>query len=203
MTKIDFKKQYKDLYAPGAKDFVHVQVPPLRYVAIDGQGEPGNEAYVNACSWLFSVSYGVKFWSKSQLSKDYVVPPLEGLWWADDYTAYTEDRRAEWKWTLMILLPDWTDASAYESALQKAERKLGAVPDTLRCMTLEEGLCVQIMHLGPFADEAPTLARLHNEYLPQNGLRENGLHHEIYLSDPRRTAPEKLKTVLRQPVAPL
>ncbi len=200
MTKIDFKKTLKHLYVPSAKDFALVDVPDMTFVKVDGHGAPGNDAYQHALSWLYPVSYGLKFYSKQTLAKDYVVPPLEGLWWADDMTAYTDDRRDEWHWTLMIMLPDWLDDAAFNASVEKASKKLGDPPATLRREVLHEGLCAQIMHIGPYSEEGPTIARLHKEYLPQNGLTENGHHHEIYLSDPRKTAPEKLRTVLRHPV---
>ncbi|MGB7317119.1 MAG: GyrI-like domain-containing protein [Planktotalea sp.] len=138
--------------------------------------------------------------SKLTLGKDYVVAPLEGLWWADDMSAYTEGRRDEWLWTLMIMQPDWITADMFAQALEKAVEKKGPQPPSLRFESFAEGLSVQILHIGPYSDEGPTLARLHNEYMPEHGLTWNGKHHEIYLSDPRRAAPEKLKTVLRQPV---
>ncbi|WP_293451027.1 GyrI-like domain-containing protein [Planktotalea sp.] len=200
MTKIDFKKTLKPLYAPSAKDFVVVNVPTINFIKVDGAGPPGNQAYTDACGWLYPISYGLKFMSKITLEQDYVVPPLEGLWWANDMTAYTDDRRDEWLWTLMIMVPDWITNDMYAQALETAATKLGSPPATLRLEAFTEGKSVQILHIGPFSEEGPTLARLHNEYMPAQGLDWNSNHHEIYLSDPRRTAPEKLKTVLRQPV---
>jgi len=202
MAKIDFKKTLKSLYQPGSKAFTEVIVPPMQYLMVDGEGEPGNDAYVRACTWLFGHSYGVKFYSKNALSQDYVVPPLEGLWWADDYSAYIEGRRDEWKWTLMIMQPDWVTDEMVQDSIELKQSKLGDQPSTFRLETFNEGLSVQIMHIGPYADEAPTIKRLHEEYLPEQGYTENGEHHEIYISDPRRCAPEKMKTVLRQPVKP-
>ena len=201
MEKVDLKKTLKHLYRPPSKDFVIVDVPELQYVMIDGIGDPGkSEAYAEAMSWIYSVAYTVKFASKIDLGRDFVVMPLEGLWWADDMTAFTLGHRDAWKWTSMIMQPDWITGAMFDDAVTKSQDKLGPPPESLRLESLAEGLSVQILHLGPFADEAPTLARLHNEYLPDQGLVEDGHHHEIYLSDPRRTAPEKLKTVLRQPV---
>lgn len=202
MAKIDFKKTLKALYAPSQKDFVVVDIPKMNFVMIDGAGPPGNQAYTNACSWLFPISYGLKFMSKITLKQDYVVPPLEGLWWANDMTAYTENRKDEWQWTLMIMVPEWITHDMFTQSLDKASSKLGTPPETLRFEALEEGKSVQILHLGPFSEEGPTLARLHKEYMPAHGLTWNGKHHEIYLRDPRKSAPEKLRTVLRQPVTP-
>lgn len=202
MAKVDLKKDLKHLYRPSAKDFVVVDVPEMRYLMIDGAGDPGtSEAYAEALSWLYPVAYGVKFASKAELGRDFVVMPLEGLWWADDLTAFTRGNRDEWKWTSMIMQPDWVTETMVERALEGATKKLEAAPPpTLRLESLDEGKCVQILHIGPYSEEAPTLARLHNEYLPDNDLVETGHHHEIYLSDARRTAPENLRTVLRQPV---
>lgn len=201
MTKLDLRKTMNTLYAPSAKDFSLVQVPPLHYLMIDGHGDPNTApAYMSAVEWLYSVSYPVKFASKKELGRDYAVMPLEGLWWADDMNAFITRDKSAWSWTMMILQPDWITKVMIDAAIEKASAKLGAPPPSLRLETLDEGLCVQILHIGPYDAEGPVLARLHGEFLPQNGLTETGHHHEIYLSDPRKSAPEKLKTVLRQPV---
>lgn len=203
MSKTDFKKTLKSLYVPSAKDFALVTVPEMKYIMIDGAGPPDaacNPAYAEALGWLYPLSYGIKFKSK-KVSKGYVVPPLEGLWWAEDMSAYTQEgRKEEWLWTLMIMQPDWITDDMYSASLEKTTAKLGAPPETLRFESYDEGLCVQILHIGPYSEEGPTLARMHDHYIPENGLVMTKHHHEIYLSDPRRTAPEKLKTVLRQPV---
>ena len=198
--KIDFKKTLKHLYAPSSREFSVVEVPPLQYLMVDGIGAPGGDAYTQAVEWLFSVSYPIKFLSKSELGRDYVVPSLEGIWWADDMDVFTTDDRDRWQWTMMIMQPDWISDSMYRAGIAKASKKLGSPPETMRLESLSEGTSVQILHLGPFADEAPVIARLHQKFLPNNGLIETGHHHEIYLSDPRKTAPEKLRTILRQPV---
>lgn len=201
MDKVDLKKLHRHLYRPSAKTFEIVDVPCFNFVKVDGAGPPGNAAYTEACGWLFPVSYGLKFLSKETLAQDYVVMPLEGLWWADDFSAYAADRRDEWLWTLMVMQPDWITSEMFESCVKKAMKKLGAPPASLRFESYGEGLSVQTLHLGPFSDEAPTIARMHDEFIPENGLVLTGHHHEIYLSDPRNTAAEKLRTVLRQPVA--
>ncbi len=200
MQKVDFKKTLKSLYAPSAKTFAIVEVPKMKFIQIDGGGVPEGPAYSNAVSWLYSISYPLKFLSKQSLQKDYVVPPLEGLWWAEDMSAFTEDRKDEWLWSMMIMQPDWISEEMFEQAVEKAVKKLGQRPASLRFETFEEGLSVQILHIGAYSEEGPTLARLHEEFMPDNGLDWNGKHHEIYLGDPRKTAPEKLKTILRQPV---
>lgn len=203
MQKTDFKKSLKSLYAPSQKDFSLVDVPAMTFIKIDGAGPPGNAQYVQACEWLYPLSYGLKFMSKKELERDYVVPPLEGLWWAQDMTAYIENRRDEWQWTLMIMQPEWITPEMFARSLAKVTDKQGTPPETLRFESLDEGLSAQIMHIGPYSEEGPTLARLHDKFMPKQHLTWNGKHHEIYLSDPRRAAPEKLKTVLRQPVKPI
>lgn len=201
MDKVDFKKTLKHLYAPSPKDFEIVDVPEMQFLMIDGMGDPGSSPiYADAVAWLYAVSYPIKFSSKNSLGRDYVVPPLEGLWWADDISAFAGGDRDSWKWTMMIMQPDWVTRSMYEAGVEAATLKLPIPPTTIRLESFAEGLSAQILHIGPYADEAPTIARLHNDFLPDNELTENGHHHEIYLGDPRRVAPEKLKTVLRQPV---
>jgi len=199
--KVDFKKSMKALYAPPVGRFVEVDVPPLTYLMIDGSGDPNTAAsYRSALEWLYSVSYPLKFMSKKELGRDYAVMPLEGLWWADDMSTFLSRKKDEWSWTMMILQPEVNTQAMVDAAIAKACGKLGEPPASLRLERLEEGLCVQTMHVGSYDDEGPVLAKLHDEYLPQHGLKETGRHHEIYLGDPRKTAPEKLKTILRQPV---
>jgi hypothetical protein len=202
IDKTDFRKTLKHLYLPPVKDFVQVEVPAMQFVMIDGAGDPNTAAaYKDAVQWLYTVSYTLKFASKLSLKRDYTVPPLEGLWWADDMNTFITREKNRWSWTMMIMAPDWIDGAMFEEATAKATAKAGAQPPaSLRLEPFDEGLSVQIMHIGPYDAEGPTIARLHGEYLPAHGLTENGHHHEIYIGDPRRTAPEKLKTVLRQPV---
>ena len=200
MDKYDVKKQFKDLYAPRARDFEVVTAVPLKYLMVDGQGNPGTApAYAAALEALFSVSYAVKFASK-HAGRDYVVGPLEGLWTADEPDAFTRGEKDSWKWTMMIPQPGWIGDAEVRDGIAKAATKNVPGLDLLRLESLDEGLSVQILHLGSYDDEAPTLRRLHHEYMPANGFGFAGPHHEIYLSDARRVAPEKLKTILRQPV---
>jgi hypothetical protein len=203
MTKIDFKRELKHLYRPSAKEFVVVEVPPMKYLMVDGHGDPNTaEGYRDAVEALYAVAYKLKFMSKGSLGQDYVVPPLEGLWWAEDMEAFTTQRdKSAWDWTMMIMQPEWITGEMFEAAVEEVERAKGlpALPK-LRLGTHDEGLSVQILHIGAYEDEGPTLHRMHHEFIPQNGYEMAGKHHEIYLSDPRRVAPEKLKTVLRQPV---
>lgn len=197
--KIDFKKTMKVLFAPG-RDFEIVKVPRLRFVMHDGEGDPDkSEAYQGGIAWLYAVSYALKFASKEQ-GRDYVVPPLEGLWWADDMSAFVKNERSAWKWRQMILVPDWITKPMFKAAVTKARGKLGEPPASLRLEDFEEGLSVQTLHVGSYADEAPVIKRLHEKVLPEQGLVENGHHHEVYLGDPRKVEPNKLKTILRQPV---
>jgi len=200
--KIDLKKDLKELFAPRAHDFSFVTVPPLNYLMVEGHGDPNTSAdYVAAIEALYAVSYTLKFFSKKQLDRDYVVPPLEGLWWAQDPDAFRSRQKDNWYWTMMIMVPEWLAADQVRNAIDAAQaKKPGLDLAGLRFESLQEGLCVQIMHVGSYDDETPTLLRLHDEFLPKQGLKERGKHHEIYLSDPRKTDPAKLKTVLRQPV---
>jgi hypothetical protein len=201
MAAIDYKKLWQELYAPPAGEFTLVEVPELRFLMVDGRGNPNTAPeYAAALEALYGVAYGAKMACKRELGLDYVVPPLEGLWWADDMAAFLAGDKDRWQWTMMIMLPDAVPDEIYAAAVDKAARKTPDVRERLRLESYAEGLSAQIMHLGPYDDEAPTLARLHHEYLPANGLAPSGRHHEIYLGDPRRTAPEKLRTVLRQPV---
>ena len=201
MEKTDFKKALKALYQLPAGQFSIVEVPGLTFAMVDGKGDPNvAPEYANAVQWLFSVSYTLKFMSKKELARDYTVPPLEGLWWAEDMSAFLNRDKAAWSWTMMILQPDWITPAMFQAAANKAGQKLGSAPASLRLEEYQEGLSVQILHVGSYDDEGPVLRRLHEEYLPESGLAETGHHHEIYLSDPRRVAPEKLKTILRQPV---
>jgi hypothetical protein len=202
MSKVDFKKTYKELYAPPRK-FVLVDVPEIQFLMVDGHGDPNvAQAYQDAVEALYALAYKIKFISKQQLSRDYVVPPLEGLWWAEDMAAFSAARdKSQWDWTMMIMTPEWITADIFAAAREQVRQsKDPAALDKVRLERYDEGLSVQIMHVGSYDDEGPTLLKLHEEFLPQNGLAENGKHHEIYLGDPRRVAPEKLKTILRQPV---
>lgn len=203
MSKVDFKRELKYLYQPTIKEFAIVDVPAFNYLMIDGRGDPNTEQrYQNAIDALYAVAYKLKFMSKKHPGKDYVVPPLEGLWWAEDMETFTTARdKSAWKWTMMIMQPDWVTLEMFEEARSQVGRKKD-LPElsNLRLEKYHEGLCVQIMHIGSYDDEAPTLEKMHHEFIPQNGYEMVGKHHEIYLSDPRKVAAEKLKTVLRQPV---
>lgn len=209
--KYDVKRAFRELYAPSAKEFTIVDVPPMRYLAVDGHGDPNTAAsYRDAVEALFGVAYTVKFAGKRALGRDVVVAPLEGLWWSEDMGAFVARDKGAWSWTMLIAQPDWIDEDAVADAVAEVQAKrarAGDPPnpalDVLRLEHLHEGRSAQILHVGSYDDEAPTLARLHDEWMPQHGLTFNGPHHEVYLTDARRTAPEKLRTVLRQPVRPI
>ena len=200
MAKLDFRKEQPALFTAPTDGFVLIKVPKLRFIKIDGEGDPNKApAYGEALAWLYAVSYGVKFAAKAE-GNDYVVPPLQGLWWADDMKAFAARKKDKWRWTMMIMAPDFVGRKHFKAGVDKAAKKLGEAPDSLRWEDYDEGLAVQILHVGSYDDEAPTIKRLHQKFLPANGLVETGPHHEIYLSDPRRVEPAKLKTILRQPV---
>lgn len=181
-----------------------VELPPARYLMVDGEGDPNTAArYADALATLYPVAYRLKFFSKRELGRDHRVLPLEALWWADDLASFTTARdKDRWRWTAMIRTPDWI-ARAHVDTVVAAVAAAAAAPllSDLRWDALDEGLVAQALHVGPYDAEAPVLAHLHDEVLPAQGLRPTGHHHEIYLTDARRTAPERLRTILRQPVA--
>ncbi len=201
MSKVDFKKELKHLYRPSAKKIETVDVPKMSFLMIDGKGNPNTASeYTEAVEALYAVAYKLKFISKKTLEQDYVVPPLEGLWWAEDMNAFTAKNKDAWLWTMMIMQPEWISAQLFDEA--RAQVKKAKNPPALPKMRLasyHEGLSVQIMYIGAYADEGPTIAQMH-AFIANNGYKPAGKHHEIYLSDPRKVAPEKLKTILRQPI---
>lgn len=203
MEKIDFKKALRELYNAPRHEFVAVVVPPLQFVKVDGAGDPNTApAYRSAVEWLYAVSYAMKFAARTTLGRDYVVPPLEGLWWAKDPSAFVRRDKSSWQWTMMIMAPDFITPEIFEGAIEKAGRKLGETPESLRMEEYDEGLSLQTLHVGSYDDEGPVLARLHDEVMPSREMTFNGPHHEIYLSDPRRVEPSQCRTILRQPVKP-
>ena len=202
MEKLDLKKKWKDLYQPPATAIAAVDVPPLTYLMVDGEGDPNTSpAFTHAIEALYSLSYTLKFsLKKSPQPVDYGVMPLEGLWWADDPGAFHRQDKSDWKWTAMILQPDFIGRKQVTAAFDEVRKKKKLVAlDRVRLETLAEGNAAQILYVGPFADEGPTIQRIH-EFIHAAGKELCGKHHEIYLSDPRRTAPEKLKTIIRQPM---
>lgn len=200
VEKLDLKKSRKELFSASHNRFVPIDVPPVSYLMIDGHGDPNRvPEYKRAVESLYATAYTIKFLCKAE-GRDFVVPPLEGLWSARDPESFTARRKDEWDWTMMIMMPDFVDEASFQRARGRAAEKLGAVSESLRFDTLEEGLCLQALHIGSYDEEGPLLAKLHNEIMPAERYAFAGRHHEIYLGDPRKTAPEKLKTLLRQPV---
>ncbi|MFE2754646.1 GyrI-like domain-containing protein [Actinosynnema sp. NPDC059335] len=199
--RYDVKRALKQLYAPKNTDWALVDVPEQRFIAVDGRGDPNTGAeYARALEALYPVAYAIKFASK-RAGRDLVVGPLEGLWWADDPQVFTARAKDSWHWRMLISQPDWITGDLVEEAKEAvaAKKSLPALAD-VRLEVLREGLSAQVLHIGPYDDEGPVLARLHDEWLAANGLRMAGLHHEVYVGDPRRVEPAKLRTVLRQPV---
>lgn len=203
--RIDLKKDLKELYQPGAGDFVEVDVPALTYLAIDGAGDPNTSRdYADAVAALFTAGYSIRAKFKQRTGDDFVVGPLEGMWSSPDPAVFATGAKDQWQWTMLIALPHAVARADIEEGLAAASKKKAELPLTrVDARTITEGRCLQIMHIGPYDDEGPTLARLHREVMPARGLTWNGRHHEIYLSDPRRVVPQKLRTVLRQPVRPV
>ena len=195
------KRELRHLYHASAKDIVQVDVPALNYLMIDGEGDPNSSPeYAQAVEALFSVSYTAKFMIKKGLQAiDYAVMPLEGLWWADDMSAFVANDRASWKWTMMIMQPALVTSGILSEAINEV-RKKKALPaiSSLRVLAFTEGACAQVLHVGPFTEEGPTIERLHAFIDSRTG--RTGKHHEIYLTDIRRADPRKWKTIIRQPM---
>lgn len=204
---IDLKKTL-DAYRAKKGEFRLVEVPAMQYLMVDGAGDPNTASdYADAVAALFPLAYTLKFVSRTQLGVDTVVMPLEGLWHAPDMQAFTTRRdKSAWLWTLMIMVPEHVTHEMFVAAVDAVEVKLATKKQvspalrSVRLETLDEGLSVQTLHVGSYDDEAPVLDELHHRFIPENGLRMTGRHHEVYLSDVRRVAPAKLRTILRQPV---
>lgn len=201
MAKVDMKKELKQLYRAPSSNAVQVEVPKLNYVMVDGEGDPNSSPdYAHAVAALFSVAYTAKFMvKKGPQALDYTVMPLEGLWWADDMSAFVANDRSKWKWTMMIMQPPFVADEIIAKAMDDVRRKksLPAI-DKVRIASFTEGTCAQILHVGPFTEEGPTIERLHAFIDARTG--KAGKHHEIYLSDIRRAAPRNWKTIIRQPM---
>ena len=204
MSKIDYKKELKDLYLPSSKKVVKVNVPAMNYLMVDGMGEPDpvlNPGYGQAVEALFTVSYTIKFMlKKAENGIDYGVLPLEGLWWADDMTDFIKGNKSRWKWSMMIMQPNPVTKSIVGEAIKqvKAKKKVTAI-EKLKFSSFTEGEAAQILYIGPFSEEGPTVEKVHS-FILERGRKICGKHHEIYLTDVRRAAPENWKTVIRQPM---
>jgi hypothetical protein len=200
MEKVDLKKQLKHLYNPSAKEIVAVDVPAMNFLLIDGEGSPNAPQYHQAIEALCNVAYALKFMVKKGRGVDYAVMPLEGLWWMDDMAKFSAERKDEWKWTAMIMQPQYVTAEDVKMAVEQVKKKKNPPAlSKLRFESFREGKAAQIMYVGPFSAEAPTIAKIH-AFIQGSGHVLSGKHHEIYLNDPSKTAPEKLKTILRQPM---
>ena len=202
MRKIDYKKTLSEFYGPSAKKVAAADVPALNFLMIDGRGKPESAPFKEAVETLFPVAYTLKFMAKKgALGVDYAVMPLEGLWWADDMSDFIAGNKDSWKWTLMIMQPDFISGEMVDDAVSQVKNKKDPPGlAKLRFDRFAEGKAAQILHIGPFAAEGPTVQAVH-QFIVDSGNRLSGKHHEIYLSDFRKTAPEKLKTVIRQPFA--
>ncbi|MDD5057690.1 MAG: GyrI-like domain-containing protein [Sideroxydans sp.] len=203
MEILDLKKQLKLLYQPSAKEVSRVEVPPLNFLMIDGKGDPNTSPeYAAAIEALYAVAYTLKFAvKKSALAIDYGVMPLEGLWWADDMNAFATGDKSQWLWTMMIAQPEFVTREMVEMAVADVSKKKNpAALSKLRFEKFDEGTCAQILHIGPFSEEAPNIEKVHH-FIEANGHQRRGKHHEIYLSDVRKADPAKWKTVIRQPMS--
>jgi len=202
MAKIDLKKELKHLYRPSPREVTVVDVPPMNFLMIDGSGDPNTSAeYKEALEALYALAYALKFRVKRSQGVDYVVMPLEGLWWVEGTERFSWEDKESWQWTAMIMQPEWVTVGMFEEVREEVERKKPvAALGRVRFERFEEGLSVQILHIGPYSAEGPTVEKLQT-FIRESGYRVRGRHHEIYLSDPRRCAPERLRTVIRQPIA--
>lgn len=201
MARLELVRQWKNLYAPSAKAISVVTAPPLNFLMVDGKGDPNvAPEYGDAVQALYALAYGLKFHIKKEQGIDYAVMPLEGLWWVDDMTRFNVRDKSAWQWTMMIVQPDFVSDALVQQVRQDVARKKALALSKIRFETFDEGLAAQIMYLGAYADEGPTIRSLH-EHIRMTGHSLRGKHHEIYLGDPRKTAPAKLKTVIRQPIA--
>lgn len=201
MKTMDFKKELKHLYNPSPKKVEVVNVPKMNFLMINGDGGPGAAAFQDAIETLYPVSYTLKFMvKKGDLEIDYGVMPLEGLWWADDMSSFVAGKKENWKWILMIMQPEFVTEIMVSEAINEVKRKKNPISlPLIRFDSYLEGRSAQIMHVGPFSEEGPTVDKVHS-FIEAAGSRRIKKHHEIYLSDIRRAAPEKWKTVIRQPM---
>lgn len=204
MDKVNFKKDMAGRYNPKNTEWDLVDIPAMNFLMADGKGNPNTaKSYRDAVEALYSVAYAIKLLSRKTLGRDYVVPPLEGLWSADDPTAFVNKDKDRYQWTMMIMQPDWITPAMFSRATETTRKKHLPALSKVRFEPYEEGLSLQLLHIGSYDDEAPKLKQLHEKYMPEHNLEFNGRHHEIYLSDPRKTATSKLKTIVRQPVKQL
>ncbi len=199
MSKTDYKKVYSELYNRRKKGCKLVEVPVFKYIMVDGEGNPNNsEKFQTVMDTLYGLSYTIKFKCKER-EEDYVVMPLEGLWWTDDMNDFTMENKDIWKWTMMIMQPNVVTEEDVSQAVKEVSKKKNLSLDHVRFEKLNEGLSAQMLYIGPYDEEGPIVDSLH-KFIENKGYDLHKKHHEIYLSDPRRTNPENLKTIIRQPV---
>jgi len=198
MSRLDLVKEFKSYYRANDKSVI-VEFEKIPYLSIEGKGEPAGKVFTKAIEALYPLAYGVKKVCKSQ-GKDFGVPKLEGLWWVKSNKPALEVPRSEWYWKLLIRMPDFATSEIVKNAKEEVFKKKGFdLIKEIKFEILDEGKCVQIMHIGPYATEPETIQKM-KDFITENNFNEIGLHHEIYLSDPRKTVPEKMKTILRQPI---
>jgi len=204
MQNYDIKKERRDLYSARRDRFEIVDVPRMSFLMVDGRGDPNTSAdYRAAVEALYTTAYAVRAVAKEKVGRTHTVGPLEGLWYADDLSVFKTRDHDEWSWTLMIVQPGWVTSAMVDEAMERVARtKDLSAGHRVRFDDYAEGQCVQILHVGPYDEEGPTIARMHEEFMPAEKLVPRGRHHEIYLSDARRTEPSRLRTILRQPVGP-
>jgi len=202
MEKIDFKKELKHLFKPSTKQVELVDVPQMNFLMIDGRGDPNTSPeYQDAIEALYGLSYAIKFMvKKGDLAIDYGVLPLEGLWWVEDMSQFSVEDKGNWEWTMMIMQPDIVTSQLVQEAVEQVKKKKNPVAlPKVRFEAYSEGKAAQVMHIGPFSEEGPTVEKVH-KFIEDEGCKRKGKHHEIYLSDIRKAAPEKWKTIIRQPM---
>ncbi len=196
----DFHKRLKEIYSPPKNQFTLIEVPEIRFAVIDGKGDPQSDELKNAIKWLYSLVHLVKPLVKKRMGKRFIGPPVEFLFWADNGQNLLSCDKEKWSWRVMVVFVDWITQEVFADAVLKAQNKLGPAPETLRLENLHEGKSVQFLHIGDYAEIESICNKLYGEYLPDNNLHPHGCYHEIYLNDPARAAPNKRKTLIRQPV---
>ena len=195
-----FHARLSELYLPPEGEFSLIDVPEIRYAMIDGAGDPESSGVKEAAKWLYSLVHVVKPYMKERMGKNFAQPPLEYQFWADDPEDFVAGNKDKWYWRVMVVFTDWISQERFDEAVAVVEEKLGAAPATLRMDDIDEGKSVQIQYIGDYSEVQAICDDLYGSYLPENDLEPNGYYHEIYLNDPNRTAPEKRRIVIRQPV---
>lgn len=200
MEKIDYRARYKSILNPKPGKVEFVSIPPMNFLMIDGHGDPNTSPdYANVVSALYSIAYTLKFKIKKSRQIDYNILAMDGLWWSSNMDDFITGNKNDWDWTMMIAQPEFINQADVTEAIEEVEKKKpNPAISKIRFEMFDEGFCAQVMHIGPYSAERPTVALLHAA-IAENGYSLRGRHHEIYLGDPRKSAPEKLKTIIRQP----